>query len=95
MSTDTQSQNCEPHGQDPKTCVQCHLEAEQTKGKALATDVGEVLKKHGLDTPADQFGALLGLGVTGLVRVVGMPLDQMLEAVQAAYATAHGGKPAA
>lgn len=95
MSTETESPKCEPHGLDPKTCVQCHLEAEQNEGKQLAKDLGDVLKKHGLETPADQFGALLGMGVTGLVRVVGMPLDQMLEAVQAAYATALGGKPSA
>lgn len=95
MSTEAESPKCEPHGLDPETCVQCHLEAEENKGKQLAADLTGVLKKHGLETPSDQFATLLGMGVTGLVRAVGMPLDQMLEAVQAAYAAAHHGKPPA
>lgn len=95
MTSDEPQPTCVPHGLDAETCVQCHLDADKNEGKKLAKDLGDVLKQHGLETPSDQFGALLGMGVTGLARVVGMPLDQMLEAVKSAFTAAHGGKPPA
>jgi hypothetical protein len=49
--------------------------------------------EEGLATPPDQFGTLLGLGVTGMAHMQ-VPLERVIEAVSVAYAKASTTKPA-
>jgi len=96
MSSDTQA-TCTPHGNPTAECVLCELNRQkdtQGQGARIAERISAVMVEEGLVTPPDQFGTLLGLGVTGMAHME-VPLDRVVEAVSIAYAKAANAKPPA
>lgn len=95
MSSETRI-TCTPHDKPAAECVLCEL-ARQTDAQGQSARIAErvqaVMAEEGLETPPDQFGTLLGLGVTGMAHME-VPLDRVLEAVSVAYAKASSTKPA-
>lgn len=92
-----------PHGNAAADCVPCHMASQQAalKGsevdtRRIAERIAAIFKEEGVE-PGDQFGMLLGLGVTGMANAVQVPLPQVLDAVERAYvaARAAAGAPPA
>lgn len=94
MSSDTET-TC-THRKPAAECVLCELNRqkdEQGQGARIAERISAVMVEEGLATPPDQFGTLLGLGVTGMAHME-VPLERVIEAVSIAYAKASTAKPA-